>query len=100
MDGNKITNGSYYVVQQFRNYLINPLTSNTEALGANLLDDTISDTNPAPPSYTLVPDNAVTVQVSVRPTSARFLALINLHGEDRIHSLQLLIPPWTYPWSF
>ncbi|KAL1463485.1 hypothetical protein WDU94_015233 [Cyamophila willieti] len=54
MDGNKITNGSYYVVQQFRNYLINPLTSNTEALGANLLDDTISDTNPAPPSYTLV----------------------------------------------
>ncbi|XP_026689179.1 uncharacterized protein LOC113473900 isoform X1 [Diaphorina citri] len=48
MDGNKITNGSYYVVQQFRNYLINPLsslsgTSNEEALGSNLLDDTISD---------------------------------------------------------
>uniref|UniRef100_A0A8D8U2J1 Uncharacterized protein n=2 Tax=Cacopsylla melanoneura TaxID=428564 RepID=A0A8D8U2J1_9HEMI len=72
MDGNKITNGSYYVVQQFRNYLINPLTSNTEALGANLLDDTISDTNPAPPSYTLVPDNAVTVQNEVA-TSTSFV---------------------------
>lgn len=48
MEGNKIANGSYYVVQQFRNYLINPLSSlsgasNVETLGSNLLDDTISD---------------------------------------------------------
>lgn len=61
MEGNKIANGSYYVVQQFRNYLINPLSSlsgasNVETLGSNLLDDTISDTNPAPPSYTMIPE--------------------------------------------
>ncbi|KAI5745679.1 hypothetical protein M8J76_013378 [Diaphorina citri] len=75
MDGNKITNGSYYVVQQFRNYLINPLsslsgTSNEEALGSNLLDDTISDTNPAPPSYTLVPDNSVIIQNEVQTSTS------------------------------